>query len=173
MKHIFDGLPEYVRITILSQIRRLLSTSLFNYEDREDLIQDLLLFYLKRFYSIPNLDEALVVHALKQYASNLLAKRYHRRDFLCSSLADYADEEFFCFKNDESYNHNQVVLAKIWSIASDKEKIVIQKILQGDSIDQISRDLHMSKKTMPQLITMVCQIGLMIKMRFLRQDICL
>lgn len=105
MKHIFDGLPEYVRITILSQIRRLLSTSLFNYEDREDLIQDLLLFYLKRFYSIPNLDEALVVHALKQYASNLLAKRYHRRDFLCSSLADYADEEFFCFKNDESYNH--------------------------------------------------------------------
>lgn len=33
MKHIFDGLPEYVRITILSQIRRLLSTSLFNYED--------------------------------------------------------------------------------------------------------------------------------------------
>lgn len=49
MKHIFDGLPEYVRITILSQIRRLLSTSLFNYEDREDLIQDLLLFYLKRF----------------------------------------------------------------------------------------------------------------------------
>lgn len=74
MKHIFDGLPEYVRITILSQIRRLLSTSLFNYEDREDLIQDLLLFYLKRFYSIPNLDEALVVHALKQYASNLLAK---------------------------------------------------------------------------------------------------
>lgn len=60
MKHIFDGLPEYVRITILSQIRRLLSTSLFNYEDREDLIQDLLLFYLKRFYSIPNLDEALV-----------------------------------------------------------------------------------------------------------------
>lgn len=76
MKHIFDGLPEYVRITILSQIRRLLSTSLFNYEDREDLIQDLLLFYLKRFYSIPNLDEALVVHALKQYASNLLAKRY-------------------------------------------------------------------------------------------------
>ena len=148
MKHIFDGLPEYVRITILSQIRRLLSTSLFNYEDREDLIQDLLLF---------NLDEALVVHALKQYASNLLAKRYHRRDFLCSSLADYADEEFFCFKNDESYNHNQVVLAKIWSIASDKEKIVIQKILQGDSIDQISRDLHMSKKTIYKFFAKVRQ----------------
>lgn len=80
---IFNGLPEYVRITILSQVRRLLSTPLFGYEDREDLTQDLLLFYLKRFYVVPNPpDEALVVHGLKQYATNLLVKRYHRRDFL-------------------------------------------------------------------------------------------
>lgn len=35
--NIFSGLPEYVRITILSQIRRLLSTPLFSYEDREDI----------------------------------------------------------------------------------------------------------------------------------------
>ena len=47
--NIFNGLPEYVRMTILSQIRRLLSTPLFSYEDKEDLTQELLLFYLKRF----------------------------------------------------------------------------------------------------------------------------
>lgn len=157
MKHIFDGLPAYVRITILSQIRRLLSTPLFNYGDREDLTQDLLLFYLKRFYSTPNPDEALVVHALKQYATNLLAKRYHRRDFLYSSLDDYAYGEFFCFKSDEAYNHNHATLTKIWSIASDKERVVIQKILQDDSIDQISRDLHMSKKTIYKFFAKVRQ----------------
>lgn len=145
--NIFNGLPEYVRITILSQIRRLLSTPLFNYEDREDLTQDLLLFYLKRFYSIPKQDEALVVYALKQYATNLLVKRYHRHDFLYSSLADYTDEEFSYFKSEEPDINNKAVLAKVWEIASDKEKAVIQKILQGNSIDQISRDLHISKKT--------------------------
>ncbi len=120
---------------------------MFNYEDREDLAQDLLLFYLKRFYSIPNPDEALVVHALKQYASNLLAKRYYRRDFLYSSLADYADEEFSYFKSYEPNDSNQALLGKVWEIATDKEKSVIQRIMVGDSIDQISRDMHISKKT--------------------------
>lgn len=145
--NIFSGLPEYVRITILSQIRRLLSTRLFFYEDKEDLLQDLLLFYLKRFYTVPNPDEALVVHALKQYTTNLLVKRYHRRDFLHSSLADYADEEFSYFKSHEANCSDRTVLVKIWEIASDKEKVVIQRVLQGDSIDQISRDIHISKKT--------------------------
>lgn len=79
--NIFNGLPTYVRITTLSQIRRLLSTPLFSSDDKEDLTQDLLLFYLKRFYEIPDPDEALVVHSIKQYATNLLTQRYHRRDF--------------------------------------------------------------------------------------------
>ena len=77
--NIFNGLPTYVRITILSQIRRLLSTPIFSHEDREDLIQELLLFYLKRFYNAHDVDEALVVHSIKQYATNLLTQRYHPR----------------------------------------------------------------------------------------------
>lgn len=144
---IFNGLPAYVRMTILSQIRRLLSTPLFSYEDKEDILQDLLLFYLKRFYDVPNVDEALVVHAVKRHASDLLVKRYQRRDFLYSSLADYADEEFSYFKSYESNYSDRTVLVKIWEIASDKEKIVIQRILQGDSIEQIAKDIHISKKT--------------------------
>ncbi len=153
----FSGLPAYVRITILSQIRRLLSTPLFNYEDREDLLQDLLLFYLKRFYVVPDVDEALVVHALKKYATNLLVKRYHRRDFLYSSLADYTDEEFSYFKVDEPNNSNRNTLAKIWEIATDKEKAVIQRILQGESIDKISREMHISKKTIYKFFEKVRQ----------------
>lgn len=152
---IFNGLPAYVRITILSQIRRLLSTPLFSFDEREDLAHDLLLFYLKRFYSVPNPDEALVVHALRQYTTNLLVKRYQRRDFLHSSLADYADEEFSYLKSYNPNDNNQALLGKIWEIASDKEKHVIKKILQGDSIDQISRDMHISKKTIYQFFKKV------------------
>ena len=69
---IFSGLPRYVRLTVYTQIRRLLTTGLFNYEDQEDIAQDLLLFYLKKFYEVPDVDEALVVHALKQYASVMI-----------------------------------------------------------------------------------------------------
>lgn len=153
----FSGLPAYVRITIFSQIRRLLSTPLFNYEEREDLAQDLLLFYLKRFYSIPNPDEALVVHALKQYTTNLLVKRYHRRDFLHSSLADYADEEFSYLKSYVPNDSNQALLGKVWEIASDKEKVVIERIMTGDSIDRISREMHISKKTIYKFFEKVRQ----------------
>ena len=142
--NIFNGLPQYVRITILSQIRRLLSTPIFSHEDREDLIQELLLFYLKRFYNAHDVDEALVVHSIKQYATNLLTQRYHRRDFLYSSLADYdADEEFSFAENTET----RLIVSEIMNSAEPKEKEIVKHILCGDSIDQISSDLHVSKKT--------------------------
>lgn len=142
--NIFNGLPTYVRITILSQIRRLLSTPIFSHEDREDLIQELLLFYLKRFYNAHDVDEALVVHSIKQYATNLLTQRYHRRDFLYSSLADYdADEEFSFAENTEM----RLIVSEIMNSTEPKEKEIVKRILCGDSIDQISRDLHVSKKT--------------------------
>lgn len=142
--NIFNGLPQYVRITILSQIRRLLSTPIFSYEDREDLIQELLLFYLKRFYNVHDVDEALVVHSIKQYATNLLTQRYHRRDFLYSSLADYdADEEFSFAENTDA----RLVVEDIARYAEPKEMEFIERVLLGESIEQISKDLRVSKKT--------------------------
>ena len=142
--NVFNGLPTYVRITILSQIRRLLSTPIFSYEDREDLIQELLLFYLRRFYNVQDVDEALVVHSIKQSATTLLPQRSHRRDFLYSSLADYdADEEFSFEENTET----RLIVSEIMNCAEPKEKEIVKRILCGDSIDQISRDLHVSKKT--------------------------
>ena len=93
---IFSGLPRYVRLTVYTQMRRLLSTGLFSYEDKEDIAQDLLLFYLKRFYSIPDVDEALVVHSLRQYASTMIRAKYRCRDYLHSSIEDRElDEECF------------------------------------------------------------------------------
>ena len=146
--NIFNGLPEYVRMTILSQIRRLLSTPLFSYEDKEDLTQELLLFYLKRFYDVPDVDEALVVHALKQYATNLLVMRYLRRDFLYSSLADFEANEDFSYLNVYTPDNDaKLLFMKIWELAEGREKIVVERLLQGDSLDQISREMHMHKKT--------------------------
>ena len=146
--NIFNGLPEYVRMTILSQIRRLLSTPLFSYEDKEDLTQELLLFYLKRFYDVPDVDEALVVHALKQYATNLLVMRYRRRDFLYSSLADFeANEDFSYLNTCTPDNDTRLLFIKIWELAEGREKVVVERLLQGDSLDKMSKEMHMHKKT--------------------------
>lgn len=150
--NIFNGLPEYVRMTILSQIRRLLSTPLFSYEDKEDLTQELLLFYLKRFYDVPDVDEALVVHALKQYATNLLVMRYRRRDFLYSSLADFEANEEFSFLNTSDCDfETKVLMGEISKMTNDKENKILQMISDGYSINQISANLHIHKRVIRRL----------------------
>ena len=52
------GFPQYIRITICAQIKKLLSTPYFGYDDREDIAQDMLCHYLYKFYEIPDVDEA-------------------------------------------------------------------------------------------------------------------
>ena len=149
---IFNGLPAYVRITILSQIRRLLSTSLFNYEDSEDIAQELLLFYLKRFYTIPDVDEALVVHSLKQYATNLLKKRCNRRDYLHSSLDyDTFDEEFFLATQDYD-NITKTTLSMYAEQFDDKEKQIFELLYEGYSANQISETLHIHKRVIRRFV---------------------
>ena len=149
---IFNGLPRYVRITILSQIRRLLSTSLFNYEDSEDIAQELLLFYLKRFYTIPDVDEALVVHSLKQYATNLLKKRCNRRDYLHSSLDyDTFDEEFFLATQDYD-NITKTTLSMYAEQFDDKEKQIFELLYEGYSANQISATLHIHKRVIRRFV---------------------
>ena len=46
----FNGLPPRVVTYIKIHLRYIFSTGLFSYQEREDLIQDLVLFYLERFY---------------------------------------------------------------------------------------------------------------------------
>jgi len=149
---IFEGLPKYVQITILSQIRRLLSTSLFLVDDEDDLTQDLLLFYLKRFYQVPDPDEALVVHSIRQYATNLLVQRYRRRDFLYSSLTDYEVNGEFSFLNTSDYDfETKVLLGEISKMTDGKENIILQMISDGYSINQISANLHIHKRVIRRL----------------------
>lgn len=150
--NIFNGLPAYVRITILSQIRRLLSTHLFSSEDKEDIAQDLLLFYLKRFYEVPDPDEALVVYALKQYATNLLVKKYRCRDFLCSSLADFDADEEFSFGASTVTNYGaSILINELMQFATDKERKILYLIAAGYSINQISASLHIHKRVVRRL----------------------
>ena len=74
----------------------------------------------------------------------MLIKRYQRRDFLYSSLADYdADEEFSFAENTDA----RLVVEDIARYAEPKEMEFIERVLLGESIEQISKDLRVSKKT--------------------------
>ena len=147
---IFSGLPRYVRLTVYTQTRRLISTQYFNYEDREDIMQDLLLYYLEQYYKVPDAPEALVVHALQLRSYKLLRKQKRTRAHLTSSL-DYEtfSEDFFYY--DETVHNNAINRATIHDIFDKADNIKLKQtlylIMAGYTVDQISRQLHISKET--------------------------
>ena len=134
-KEVFNRFPQYIRITICAQIKKLLSTTYFGYDDREDIAQDMLCHYLYKFYEIPDVDEALVVHDLRQYALHLLDKRKRTRAHLTSSLdSDQSDGMLMAYEFLEKAD-------------TPKLKSAMRLIMEGESIDSVSRTLHISKET--------------------------
>lgn len=70
---LFDGIPDYVRITIFSCVRKLSTFANFNnHEDVQDLVQELLLFYIEHFHQRELPSDAYVVASLQNYAKKLL-----------------------------------------------------------------------------------------------------
>lgn len=150
---IFGGLPKYVRLAVYAQTHRLLSTRYFNYEDREDIIQDLLLYYLEQFYKVPDVDEALVVHSLRLYAYKIYNRRKRSKAHSASSL-DYetSNEDFFYeILPPPTDPLNHATIQEIFAKAENtKLKQALQLIMLGCSVDQIVGKLHMSKRTIYQ-----------------------
>lgn len=70
------GIPPKIEMYIRIQIARLHKTNLFQIQERDDLFQDLALFYLEHFYKkdadIP--DELLFI-ALRRQANHLIRSR--------------------------------------------------------------------------------------------------
>ena len=144
-KEVFNGFPQYIRITICAQIKKLLSTPYFGYDDREDIAQDMLCHYLYKFYEIPDAPEALVVHDL-----HLLDIRKRTRAHLTSSLnSDQSDGDFFCANLSTSTDNVRMLMAYEFLERADTPKLkkAMRLIMEGESIDSVSRTLHISKET--------------------------
>ena len=70
---LFVGIPDYVRITIFSCVRKLSTFANFNnHEDIQDLVQELLLFYIEHFHQREIPSDVYVVASLQNYAKKLL-----------------------------------------------------------------------------------------------------
>ena len=146
---LFAGIPEYVRITIYSQTRYLLSTSNFKREnDLDDIIQNLLLFYLENFYKKDAPSEAYVVASLQNEAKRLMKTKVRERFGLLFSLDDLTE----CPDELKVTNHFDraeinLLISAVAEYLSDKENLVIKMILEGKSIDEIARTIHIAKAT--------------------------
>lgn len=150
---VMDGIPTYVKISIYAQVRRLLSTPYFNSQnDREDLIQDLLLFYVAKFSKrIDEIDEALVVVSIRNYASNLLRSRFRQRIFLHSSLENMMEdghEDDFAYHATEALTfETQKSLETILQSLDEREQQILMMIADGLSLNEIARRIKVSKNT--------------------------
>ena len=150
---IMAGIPAFVRITIYAQVRRLLTTPYFNsINDREDVIQDLLLFYVSKFSEhIRETDEALVVASIKNYASNLIRTRFRQRIFLHSSLDDIMEsghEDDFAYQPEGNLLfETQASLDKIMHSLCEREQKILMMVADGLSLNEIARQIKISKNT--------------------------
>lgn len=147
---IMKGIPAFVRASIYAQTRRLLSTPYFDpARDREDLIQDLLLFYAGKFYNLAeDPDEAVVVTAIRHYASNLLRSRFRERLFLHASLEELMERGH---GGDFSYIPDSLnatlCLEHLLKPLRPREQRIMLMISEGFSLNEVSRKEKISKNT--------------------------
>ncbi len=146
---LFIGIPNYVKFTIFSQVRYLLNSPNFNRNnDLEDIIQELLLFYLDKFYKKDVPSEAYIVKSIQNEAKRLMKTKVRERFGLSFSLEDLTEcpDELMVTSHFESAEIN-LLLSAISKNLSYKENLVIKMILDGKTIDDIARTNHMAKAT--------------------------
>ena len=152
LTNIFAGIPDYVRITILAQVKLLMKTNLFSENDKEDVIQDLLLFYIKQFYKKTVPDEAYVVTSIQNQAKilkKLIRTKVRKRFGLFLSLDDLDIQ--LSAKDEFKSREVQIMFKQILDMLSEKEKPIILQLASGKSIEEVSRERHVAKITIYKL----------------------
>ena len=147
------GLPSKIEMYIRIHVASLYKTNLFQYQERDDLLQELALFYIERFYKkdedIP--DELLFI-AIKRKAQQILRSRLLSMKsgvFFNESLNSMSEEKGFeltskfCLEDLE----NEIDLKYLLKMLSEKEQEFIKRLFQGEKLNDVYQSLKMSKGT--------------------------
>ncbi|MBR2922304.1 MAG: hypothetical protein IKC10_03180 [Alphaproteobacteria bacterium] len=156
-----SGIPPKIEMYIRIQIARLHKTNLFQIQERDDLFQDLALFYLEHFYKkdvdIP--DELLFI-ALRRQANHLIRSRLRSIRsgvFFNESLNSMFEENGIEIRSDfclEDLENKIDINIKLESL-SQKEKSIINLLLKGCSIEKITKTLHLSNSTVYKVLSKI------------------
>lgn len=155
--HKMTGIPEFVQMTIYRETKKLLSSSYFHQDEREDIIQDLILFYLEKFGSL-SADEAYIVVSIRNAAKNKLRdRRFLKQKIVPLSGSNQANpiNDFEDTQENEKINHleNKKDVFKIMAENMDGvEQKILLFLFNGASINEIARSEHISKNTIREIL---------------------
>lgn len=158
------GIPSKIERYIRIHVASLYRTNLFQFQERDDLLQELALFYIERFYKkdedIP--DELLFI-AIKRKAQQILRSRLFSMKsgvFFNESLNSMSEEKGievrsdFCLEDLE----NQIDLKIITKLLSEKQKKALKLIFEGYSVDEVAKKLHMSRSFLFRIINKIKEL---------------
>lgn len=146
------GLPPKIEMYIRIHVASLYKTNLFQYQERDDLLQELALFYIERFYKKEDIPDELLFIALKRKAQQILRSRLLSMKsgvFFNESLNRMSEEKGFeltskfCLEDLE----NEIDLKHLLKMLSEKEQEFIKRLFQGEKLNDVYQSLKMSKGT--------------------------
>ncbi len=152
------GLPPKIERYIRIHVASLYRTNMFQFQERDDLLQELALFYIERFYKkdedIP--DELLFI-AIKRKAQQILRSRLFSMKsgvFFNESLNSMSEEKGievtsdFCLEDLET----QIDLNKLVSKLKPREQELLIKLLKGEPITSVTKELKISHGAIYKII---------------------
>ncbi len=149
-QYLFKGLPQNVVTYIKIHLHYIYSTGLFDYQEREDIVQDLVLFYLefirKRGPEIPN--DTLFM-AIKSKAMHLGRTRLREKQsgfFNKESLNSMFEKEGFELEDTFSLAdiENKIEFEEKRKFLSDKQNQFVDLILNGETVRNARNKLRIS-----------------------------
>ena len=142
------GLPEFVQTTIARETKWLLTRKLFYSEEKEDIIQELILYYLEHFHRQKIPSESYVVISLKNQATKLIRTKARQRFGLFLSLDDMAiGPEELNDDGDFPKKDFKILLEDLTKDFTPKEYKLLNLVKEGYSLDEIAQKYRVSKNT--------------------------
>ena len=151
------GIPPKIEMYIRIQIARLHKTNLFQIQERDDLFQDLALFYLEHFYKkdvdIP--DELLFI-ALRRQANHLIRSRLRSIRsgvFFNESFNGMFEDKGlevtsdFCLEDLE----NQISFQEVFNGLTEKEQKFILTLFEGNNVSETRKKCHVGNRFFSEL----------------------
>lgn len=143
-------IPEYVYQYVKIHTARLLRCQYFRSYEKEDIAQELLLFYLEKFGFESNFEAEFVFVAIKNKALNMLKERANmKRNYSANTSLDEILETGYEYAADDiypSFERDMSLREAISSLNAKDQKICLM-ILGGATLEQVTREFHISKHT--------------------------
>lgn len=155
-RYLFDGLPPNVVTYIKVQLRRIYTTGLFDGQEREDLIQELVLFYFELVRQRCNLTDDYLFISIKTKAQKIIRTRLREMQagfFYKESLNNMSEEEGFELASNLSLAdlENLITINEIKSLLNDKQRKFIDLVLEGEKVLDAIAKIHVSKNVLDDI----------------------